>query len=187
VSSAEMLHGLPITLPGQFLEAIEPLASNFLQQLQDTVVTQLFPTQPVPACRSSDILPKGLMEASYVYLRRDGNKPPLAQLCQGPYAVVKRGPKVFHLASRTPNGGGVGGPTETTPGMQTSGGRHTREERPTSVKSERRQRRQTLSSSLYGQGAGGGDLSRPPRELRTSSSSIEVKAGGGPCGLSSLR
>jgi hypothetical protein len=29
--------------------------------------------------------------------RRDRNKPPLAQLNQGPYAVVKRGPKVFTL------------------------------------------------------------------------------------------
>jgi transposase InsO family protein len=97
VSSAEMLYGLPLTLPGQFLEAIEPPASEFLQKLQDTVVTQSFPTRPVPACRSSDSLPKGLMEATYVYLRRDGNKPPLAQLYQGPYAVIKRGPKVFTL------------------------------------------------------------------------------------------
>jgi hypothetical protein len=97
VSSTEMLYGLPLTLPGQFLEATEPPALDFLQQLQDTVATQSFPTQPVPACRSSDVLPKGLMESSYVYLRRVGNKPPLAQLYQGPYAVEKRGPKVFTL------------------------------------------------------------------------------------------
>jgi hypothetical protein len=32
-----------------------------------------------------------------VYLRRDRNKPLLAQLYQGSYAVVKRGPKVFTL------------------------------------------------------------------------------------------
>jgi hypothetical protein len=89
VASTEMIYGLLLTLPGQVLEATEPPALDFLWQLQDTMVTQSFPTQPVPAHRATDVLPKGLMEASYVSLRRDGNKPLLAQLYQGLYAVMK--------------------------------------------------------------------------------------------------
>ncbi len=43
------------------------------------------------------VLPAGLLEAAYVYVRRDGNRPPLAQLYEGPYAVISRGAKFFKL------------------------------------------------------------------------------------------
>jgi hypothetical protein len=42
-------------------------------------------------------LPAGLLEATYVYVRRGGNRPPLAQLYEGPYAVISRGDKSFKL------------------------------------------------------------------------------------------
>jgi transposase InsO family protein len=96
VSSAEMVYGLPLTLAGQFLEAREPPASVFLDRLRDTVWGNL-PTQPPPAAASQEALPKGLMDAPYVYLRRDGAKPPLSQVYEGPFAVVKRTPKVFTI------------------------------------------------------------------------------------------
>ncbi len=37
------------------------------------------------------------METTFVYLRKDGNQPPLAQLYEGPFAVVARNKKVFRL------------------------------------------------------------------------------------------
>jgi hypothetical protein len=37
------------------------------------------------------------MEAVYVYVRQDGQLPPLAQLYEGPYAVISRGEKTFKL------------------------------------------------------------------------------------------
>jgi hypothetical protein len=37
------------------------------------------------------------MAAKYVYIRRGGVVPPLAPLYQGPFRVLRRGPKVFYV------------------------------------------------------------------------------------------
>jgi hypothetical protein len=80
LSSAEMVYGCPLTLPGQFLEGKEPPTQPFVRGLQQVVHGLTIPTRPLPEERTVGILPAGLLEATYVYVRRDGNRPPLAQL-----------------------------------------------------------------------------------------------------------
>ncbi len=97
MSSAEMVYGCPLTLPGQFLEGKEPPTQPFVRGLQQVVHGLTIPTRPLPEERTVDTLPAGLLEATYVYVKRDGNRPPLAQLYEGPYAVISRGAKSFKL------------------------------------------------------------------------------------------
>ncbi len=97
MSSAELVYGSPLTLPGQFLEAGDPPTEDFLQRLQRVVQGSSLPTRPLAGKATSSSIPAGLMEAVYVYVRRDGQRPPLAQLYEGPYAVISRGEKTFKL------------------------------------------------------------------------------------------
>jgi hypothetical protein len=97
LSSAEMVYGCPLTLPGQFLEGKEPPTQPFVHGLQQAVHGLTIPTRPLPEERTVSTLPAGLLEATYVYVRQDGNRPPLAQLYEGPYAVISRGAKSFKL------------------------------------------------------------------------------------------
>jgi hypothetical protein len=97
VSSAELVYGSPLTLPGQFLEARDPPVEDFLQRLQRVVQGSSLPTRPLAGKATSSSIPAGLMEAVYIYVRRDGQRPPLAQLDEGPCAVISRGEKTFKL------------------------------------------------------------------------------------------
>ncbi len=97
VSSAELVYGSPLTLPGQFLEAGDPPSADFLQRLQRVVQGSSLATRPMAGKVTSSFIPAGLMEAVYVYVRRDGQRPPLAQLYEGPYAVISRREKTFKL------------------------------------------------------------------------------------------
>ncbi len=42
-------------------------------------------------------VPQSLREATYIYLQKEWNRPPLAQLYEGPLAAISRGSKVFRL------------------------------------------------------------------------------------------
>ena len=106
MSSAELVYGSPLTLPGEFLSTPEPPAEDFLESLHKTPPIAL-PTRPLTYAQAAAAVPEALQSASHVYVRR-GNKshsPPLTQLYQGPYAVRRRGPKSFDLE--------VGGKIET--------------------------------------------------------------------------
>jgi hypothetical protein len=92
-----MVYGCPLTLSGQILEGKEPPTQPFVRNLQQVVHGHTIPTRPLPKERTTTTLPKGLLEATYVYLRRDGHRPLLAQLYEGPYAVISMGAKLFKL------------------------------------------------------------------------------------------
>ncbi len=66
VSSAELEYGSPLTLPGQFLEAGDPPAADFLHRLQRVVQGSSLPTRPLAREASSSSIPSGLLEAVYV-------------------------------------------------------------------------------------------------------------------------
>ncbi len=97
MSSAELVYGSPLTLPGQFLEATDPPTVDFLQRLQRAIQGSSLPTRLLAGKATSSSILAGLMEAVYVYVWRDGQHPPLAQLYEGPYAVKSRGEKTFKL------------------------------------------------------------------------------------------
>jgi hypothetical protein len=70
ISSAEMVYGEALTLPGDFLEASSPPGDNFLQLLRERM-SQLKP----PPTRPVEVKPASQQEAAlhradFVYIRR---------------------------------------------------------------------------------------------------------------------
>jgi hypothetical protein len=96
VSSAELVLGSPLTLPGEFLHGEEPPAENFLQYMRDFPPLPL-PTRPLTGSDTVNKIPEALMNAKFVYVRRGGQTPPLAPLYSGPYEVLEAGRKVFRI------------------------------------------------------------------------------------------
>jgi hypothetical protein len=93
VSSAELLYGTPLTLPGQFVAAAEPDVQLLAKKLREV---------PVLATRPPDVPPPvdppaALQHAEFVYIRAGGTLPPLSPQYRGPYRVLARGPKFFQL------------------------------------------------------------------------------------------
>jgi transposase InsO family protein len=57
ISSAELVYGAPLVLPGEFLDAAEPPAAEFLEHMR-TIPTSI-PTRPLSGPRSSSYRPAG--------------------------------------------------------------------------------------------------------------------------------
>ena len=95
VSSAELLYGIPLALPGELLDSKEPPATTFLEHLRTTPAS--LPTRPLGGPEPAAAPPKGLSSADFVFVRRGAPGPPLSLLYDGPYRVLDRGPKVFKL------------------------------------------------------------------------------------------
>jgi hypothetical protein len=96
VSSAEMVLGDPLVLPGQPPAAGEPPPPQ--RSYRETLLggpTRHVPTRPLPPAQSG--LPAALAACTSVYVRRGGTLLPFAPLYAGPYAVLERGEKVFRL------------------------------------------------------------------------------------------
>jgi hypothetical protein len=68
VSSAEMLYGSPLSLPGQFLASAEPPPEQFLIQLQEMAAGFVLP--PTRAPPPGPEVPPALLGAKFVYIRR---------------------------------------------------------------------------------------------------------------------
>ncbi len=100
LSSAEMVYGEALTLPGEFLEASTPPGDSFLQLLRERMTRfQPPPTRPVevkPASQQEAALHK----ADFVYVKRGAVASSLSPLYSGPYRVISRGEKTFHVAIR---------------------------------------------------------------------------------------
>jgi hypothetical protein len=95
VSSAELVYGTPLSLPGEFIATPDPPASSFLESLRATPSS--IPTRPrnykdLPVTR-----PAALYAAELVFVRRGALTPPLQPLYDGPYKVVFRNDKFFRL------------------------------------------------------------------------------------------
>ena len=93
ISSAELVLGAPLVLPGQLLDAPEPPATVFLEHVRSPLL--LPPTRPLK--QNPPAAPTALLQAQFVYIRRGGSTPPLVPPYTGPYAVISRGEKTFTL------------------------------------------------------------------------------------------
>ena len=98
ISSAQLVLGKPLVLPGELKDVAESPAVDFSSQLASV--------DPPPTCQprsyaevaaSNITISKQLQEAPYVYMRRGGTIPPLAPVYSGPFCVLHAGPKVFTL------------------------------------------------------------------------------------------
>ena len=85
-SSAEMVYGAPLTVPG-----------DFLPRGQTETVRGLASRPPVPHGTRPSSVPATLANSSYVFVRRDSHRPPLTPPYEGPYKVLTHGDKTFLL------------------------------------------------------------------------------------------
>ena len=95
MSSAELVFGAALTLPGQFLGTMEQPLATYVKQLQDSPV---LPTRPATYAEAAASVPEKLMKAEYVFVRRGSVVPPLAPLYHGPYKVLQAGDKFFTIS-----------------------------------------------------------------------------------------
>jgi hypothetical protein len=94
ISSAELMFGMLLSLPAEFIQDAEPPAEHFLERLRGM---EMPATSPLTYAEVAAKPPTALMEASHVYIRRGGAITPLAPLFAGPYKVVARKAQFFKL------------------------------------------------------------------------------------------
>lgn len=91
LSSAELVYGSPLVLPGQLPNF--PAVSLPPKQLHPTSI----PTRAVHLSPSEVRVSPALWKAEFVYIRRGGVAPPLSPAYSGPFAVIQRSAKFFKL------------------------------------------------------------------------------------------
>ena len=96
VSSAELVFGSQLCLPGEWLADSEQPASSFLQELCRRLPVAI-PTRPLSYAEAVMSPPAHLADVEMVMIRKGPISPPLAPQYDGPFKVASRGPKVFHL------------------------------------------------------------------------------------------
>ena len=89
ISSAELVFCQPLSLPGGFVDALEPTAVVFLEKMRVSKVPPP-PTRPLSYAQVVSRPAPGLEEVSFVYVRRGGVGLPLAPLYAGPYEVIEK-------------------------------------------------------------------------------------------------
>jgi hypothetical protein len=92
--------GMPLILPGQFLDSPEIPPKIFLEQFSKTLSAAEHSAtrhNTAAAHRPPQQLPDDLACAPTVFVRRDGHVPPLQPLYDGPYTVIRRSLHHFTL------------------------------------------------------------------------------------------
>jgi len=97
-SSAELVYGAPLTVPGDFI----PSAQSSLEPLPYLSIlrNRLQSLAPVPTSRHGTrpaCVPAELHRCSYVFVRRDSHRSPLQRPYEGPFKVISAGSKAFIL------------------------------------------------------------------------------------------
>lgn len=98
-SSAELLYGEPLRLPGEFFQN-EARTTTDVTDFTARVRSFAEKLQPSPASRHSNskvFVFKDLNSSSHVFLREDLLRPSLSPAYTGPFSVVERGDKVFKI------------------------------------------------------------------------------------------
>ena len=97
-SSAEMVYGAPLTVPGDFLPLGQDTddVTHFLPRLRETV-RKLAPRPPVPHGTKPSSVPIALADSRFVFDRRDSHRTPLTLPYEGLYKVLVHGDKSFVL------------------------------------------------------------------------------------------
>ncbi|UYV81229.1 hypothetical protein LAZ67_20000409 [Cordylochernes scorpioides] len=98
-TTAELVYGKPLPLPGTFFEDPPSASSPTEPWLEDfkRAMASLKPAPSKPHGNRHVYVPKPLETCPHVYLRRDLILPPLAPPYDGPYEVLFRKPKIYKL------------------------------------------------------------------------------------------
>ena len=97
-SSAELVYGAPLTVPGDFVAAPNTTASP--DTLLRTLHRKVQGFMPVPTSQHGTQLssvPSDLHSSQYVFVRRDCHRSPLERPYEGPFRVITSSPKVFTI------------------------------------------------------------------------------------------
>ena len=95
-SSAEVVYGAPLSVPGEFGLGTNTKRDLSLQQLREQVGS----LKPIPTSwhRSTPShTPATLQAAKYVFIRRDAHRTPLQRIYEGPFKVLETGAKTFKV------------------------------------------------------------------------------------------
>lgn len=98
-SSAELVYGEPLRLPGEFFQATAPHStdiSDFTTRLRNFASK----IKPTPAARHNNnkvFIYKDLTSSSHVFLRDDSSRGSLQPPYSGPYEVLERNDKFFKI------------------------------------------------------------------------------------------
>jgi hypothetical protein len=103
ISSAELVYGSPLVLPGQFHAKQTDLIME--DDVPQPAVRDPPPTRPLAPAQATAKIPESIQRASHVFVRRGASGTPLTPLYSGPYKVLRRGLKSVDIE--------VGGRTET--------------------------------------------------------------------------
>lgn len=101
-SSAEILFGQTLRLPGEFIAdgssttSNELLTSEFATQIRNTV-SQIKPFSPRSRKQTGIFVPQALHSCSHVFIREDRMKGSLEQPYKGPYKILSRTEKTFTI------------------------------------------------------------------------------------------
>ena len=95
-SSAELVYGTPLTVPGDFVA--NPTTQSDHNEHLERLREQVRSLAPVPTSqhgtrRSS--VPTSLQKTKFVFIRRDAHRSPLQCPYEGPFKVIQPGPKTF--------------------------------------------------------------------------------------------
>ena len=94
-SSAEMVYGTPLTLPGEFLDFPVPAGHDFFENLSAEMCK--FQPRLTGPFTVKEHVPEEIRSATHVYVRRDGHVTPLSALYEGPFLVLSKRDKTFVL------------------------------------------------------------------------------------------
>ena len=101
-STAELVYGMPLTVPGDFLQqsnTSEPTDDDrrqMLTQLREKV-GRLAPIPPATHKFTRSYVPGDLMKANFVFVRVDSSRKSLQPPYTGPYQVLETGKKCFRI------------------------------------------------------------------------------------------
>lgn len=97
-SSAELVYGMPLTVPGDFIAGGigDQNPSSTLRRLRETV--RLLAPVPTTAHGPKTLLmPPDIQNSRYVFVRRDAHRTPLQRPYEGPFRVIAKGTKAFKV------------------------------------------------------------------------------------------
>ena len=95
-SSAELVYGSPLTVPGDFLPTDSYTVPNVLKSLH-AQVRSLVPKPTTRHGRPPSFIPRSLYQSKYVFIRRDSRRVPLQRPYEGPFRVIEQGAKTFQI------------------------------------------------------------------------------------------
>jgi cleavage and polyadenylation specificity factor subunit 1 len=96
VSSAELVFGVKLALPGEFNATAESSPAEFVKRLHSSPFSPPA-TRPLTYAQAAAAPSAALMTADFVYIRKGGSAPPLSPLYVGPYRVISREAKFFQV------------------------------------------------------------------------------------------